>query len=47
MKAFDDSVFVLLFGCLFLLGLTEKLTSYMRGLYVYVTMITPQAMTNF
>ena len=30
-----------------LLGLTEKSTNYMRGLYVYTIMITPQAMTNF
>ena len=27
--------------------LTEKSTNYMRGLYVYVIMITPRAMTKF
>ena len=37
----DDSVIVLLFGCLILLVLTEKSTNYMRGLYVYVIMVTP------
>ena len=43
----DNSVIVLLFGCLVLLGFTEKSTNSMRGLYVYVIVITPQAMTNF
>ena len=30
-----------------LIGLTEKVTDYMGGYYVYVIMITPHAMTNF
>ena len=30
----------------FLLGLTEKSTNYMRGVNVYVMMITSPAMTN-
>ena len=47
LSSVDNSIIVLLFGCLVLLGLTEKSTSYMRGLYVYVIMITPRAMTNF
>ena len=40
-------IIVLLFGCLVLLDLTEKSTNYIRGLYYYVIMITPRAMTNF
>ena len=43
----DNSIIVLFFRCLVLSGLTEKSTNYMRGLYVYVIMITPRAMTNF
>ena len=43
----DNSIIVLLFGCLVLLGLIEKSTNYMRGLYVYVIIITPRAMMSF
>ena len=42
----DNSIIGFLFGCLVLLSLTEKSTSYMRSLYDYVIMITPRAMTN-
>ena len=42
-----NSIIGLLFGCLVLLGFTEKSTNYMRGLYVYVIMVTPRAITNF
>ena len=48
LSSVDNSIVVLLFGYLvYLLGLSEKSTNYMRGLYVYVIMITPQVMTNF
>ena len=47
LSSVDNSIIALLFGCLVLLGLTEKSTNYMRSLYVYATMITPQAMTTF
>ena len=47
LSSVDNSVIFLLFGCLILLGLTEKSTNYMRGLYVYVIMITPRAITDF
>ena len=43
----ENSIIVLLFGCLVLLGLTAKTTNYIRGLHDYVIMVTPQAMTEF
>ena len=43
----NNSTIVLLFGCLVLLGLTEKSTSYMRGFYVSIIMITRRAILNF
>ena len=41
LSSVDISLNVLLFGCLVLLGLTEKSTNYMRVIYGYVKMITP------
>ena len=43
----DNSITVLLCECLVLQGLTERLTNYIRGLFVCVKMITHQAMENF
>ena len=34
LSSVDNSIIVLLFGCIVLLGLTEKSTNYRRGLYV-------------
>ena len=34
LSSVDNSIIVLLFGCIVLLGLKEKSTNYMRGLYV-------------
>ena len=42
-----NSIIVLLSGYLVLLGLIEKSTNYISGLYDYVKMIIPQALTNF
>ena len=36
LSSVDNSIIVLLFGCLVLLGFTEKSTNYVRGLYGYV-----------
>ena len=47
LSSVNNSVIVLLFGCLVLLGFTEKSTNYVRGLYGYVKQNTPRAMTNF
>ena len=46
LSSVNNSIIVLLFGCSVLLGFTEKSTDYMRGLYNYVKMTTPGAMTN-
>ena len=43
----DNSLNVLLFGCLLPLSLTEKPTKCMRDLYVYVIMITLRGITKF
>ena len=47
LSSVKNSVIVLLFGCLVLLGFTGKSTNYVRGLYGYVKMDIPSAMTNF
>ena len=47
LSSIDNSIIALLYGFLVLLGLTEKSPNYMIGLYVFVIMITPGAITNF
>ena len=47
LSSVDISLNVLLFGCLVLLGLTEKSTNYMRVIYGYVKMITPSVNASF
>ena len=43
LSSVDNSTIVLLFGYLVLSAFREKSANYMRGFYVYVIMITPQA----